>query len=115
MTLRKDMLERAPAAELDGLIRWALRERVAGASPSPQVWEHIRARAERPKHWTLVDLIASGYRMATMLLSKMDAFLSVQYAAFKWPQPKNEWVEWRYNPWLTRLLDQYSSMLKLAC
>ncbi|HEY72096.1 MAG TPA: hypothetical protein G4N99_02360 [Thermoflexia bacterium] len=115
MILRKDVLERAQADELDGLIRWALRRRVAGASPSPQVWERIRARAERPKPWALVDLIASGYRMATIPLSKIDAFLSVQYTAFKWPQPKNEWVEWRYDPWLTRLLEQYSSMLKLAC
>jgi len=58
MISRKGVLERSPADELDGLIRWALRERVDGAVPSPQVWERIRERVERraaPK-WARLDL-----------------------------------------------------------
>ncbi len=29
---------------LDGLIRWALQDAVAGAEPSPQVWERLQQR-----------------------------------------------------------------------
>lgn len=113
MTLRKDAVDRHPIDELGGLIRGALREKVAGTSPSPQVWERIRARAERSQSWKAVSLgLSRGYREAMAPLSRIDAFLSVQYAPWKWPQ--DEWVEWRHNPWLTRLIDQYSSMLKLA-
>jgi len=82
MISHRNVSERYPIDELDGLMRWALRERVGGASPPPRVWERIRARAEWRESWML-----SGCK----------------------------WVEWRYNPWLTRLLDQYSSMLKFAC
>ena len=109
--------ERTPADDLDGLIRWALRGRVAGDSPSPQVWEHIRARAERPKPWTLVALIASGYRMAKIPFLRAGVFLSAQYAAFRQSQlrPQDEWGEWSYDPWVAHHLNQYSSMLKFAC
>ena len=35
--------------EVDALIRWALRESVAGEEPSPEVWDRIRARLEQSK------------------------------------------------------------------
>ena len=36
--------------EMDALIRWALRDSVAGERPSPEVWHRIRARLEgQPK------------------------------------------------------------------
>jgi hypothetical protein len=35
--------------EVDALVRWALRESVAGEEPSPEVWYKIRARLEQPK------------------------------------------------------------------
>jgi len=44
MTLHKSILERHSQDELSALIRWTLRDRVAGASPSPEVWERIRTR-----------------------------------------------------------------------
>ena len=40
-TYRKD--------EVDALVRWALRESVAGEEPSPEVWDRIRARLEQSK------------------------------------------------------------------
>ena len=36
--------DRSTTDGLDSLIRWALHDSVAGAEPSPQVWEHIRGR-----------------------------------------------------------------------
>ncbi len=35
--------------EMDALVRWALRDSVAGEEPSPEVWDKIRARLEQPK------------------------------------------------------------------
>jgi len=35
--------------EVDALVRWALRESVAGEEPSPEVWDRIRARLEQSK------------------------------------------------------------------
>jgi hypothetical protein len=37
-------IECQPLDEMDGLIRWALLDEVAGEEPSPQVWHNIRAR-----------------------------------------------------------------------
>ena len=116
MISHKNVSERHSIDELDGLMCWALRERVAGASPPPRAWECIRARAEWHESWMLVGCkFSQGYRVVMSPLSKLDAFLSAQYAAWKCPQPHNAWVEWRHNPWLTHLLDQYSSMLRFAC
>jgi len=113
MILRRDASEEHLADELDDLIRRVLRERVARVSPSPRVWERISARAERSESWRAVSLgLSRGYREAIAPLLRLDAFLSVQYAPWKWPQ--DEWVEWRHNPWITRLIDQYSYVLKLA-
>ena len=35
--------------EVDALVRWALRDSVAGEEPSPEVWHRIKARLEQPK------------------------------------------------------------------
>ena len=35
--------------EIDALVRWALRDSVAGEEPPPEVWHKIRARLEQPK------------------------------------------------------------------
>ena len=35
--------------EMDALVRWALRDSVAGEEPPPEVWHKIRARLEQPK------------------------------------------------------------------
>ena len=36
-------------SEIDALVRWALRDSVAGEEPPPEVWHKIRARLEQPK------------------------------------------------------------------
>jgi len=38
-----------PNDEVDALVRWALRDSVAGERPSPEVWHRIRARLEQPE------------------------------------------------------------------
>jgi hypothetical protein len=45
------MIEENPyqSDEMDALVRWALRDSVAGEEPSPEVWHRIRARLEQPK------------------------------------------------------------------
>ena len=35
--------------EMDALVRWALRDSVAGQEPPPEIWDKIRARLEQPK------------------------------------------------------------------
>ncbi len=111
MTLRR--FEGRSANELDRLIRWALRERVAGASPSPHVRERIKERVGRPTTWSLIGLrFSRGYRAVVPRLSKVDAFLSAQIASWTWPE--NRWVEWRRDPRSTRFLDQHSFLLQLA-
>ncbi len=35
--------------EIDALVRWALRDSVAGEEPPPEVWHKVRARLEQPK------------------------------------------------------------------
>ena len=113
MTLPRRVLERRAADELDGLIRWVLRGRVAGASPPSRVWERVRARAERPTVWHLIGLALSrDYRVMMAQLARLDAFLSAQIAFWMWPQ--DGWVDWRHDPRLTRLLDQYGFLLGLA-
>jgi len=44
MISRRKISEEYPTDELDSLIRWALRERVAGATPPPRVWRRINER-----------------------------------------------------------------------
>nr|HID12871.1 hypothetical protein [Anaerolineae bacterium] len=106
-------MKRRSTDELDSLIRRALRERVAGASPPPWVWEHICALVERPTAWRLMGLrFSRGYRAMMAQLSRVDAFLSAQVASWAWPE--NGWVEWRRDPRSTRFLDQYAFLLQLA-
>ena len=115
MTSHKDVFEGRSADELDKLIRWALRERVVGASPSSHVWERIKERVGRPTAWRLMGLrFSKGYRAVMAQLARVGAFLSAQIVSWMWPQ--NTWVEWRHNPCFTRLSDQYSYsfLLQLA-
>ncbi|MEE8390601.1 MAG: hypothetical protein V3S14_07375 [Anaerolineae bacterium] len=133
MTLHKDMAEKRSTDELGNLIQWALRERVAGASPPPEVWERIHARIEQStvRGPALsangafgvegrVGPDRGGYRAAMKQLSrgflwglsKVNAFLSAQTVRV-WHQ--NEWKEWRSDPDYTHLLvDQYGFQLVLA-
>jgi len=113
MTLRRHVLEGRLADELDKQIQWALRESVAGASPPLWGWERVRALVERPTAWRLMGLgFSRGYWAVIVQLSRIDMLLSAQTAS--WVRPQSRWVEWRLDPRLTCLLDQYSSMLGLA-
>jgi len=38
-----------PSDEMDTLVRWTLRDSVAGEEPPPETWDRIRARLEQPK------------------------------------------------------------------
>ena len=38
-----------PSDEMDTLVRWTLRDSVAGEEPPPEMWDKIRARLEQPK------------------------------------------------------------------
>jgi hypothetical protein len=111
MTSRRYVLEKHSTDELGSLIRWALRERVTGAAPSPWVWERIRVRAERPTAWSLVKLVSGrGYRAVMAQCSSVGAFLSAQIVSWMWPQ--NRRGEWKLDPCFTRpLFDQYGFFL----
>lgn len=108
MTLHKDM-EKPSTDELGALIRWSLQERVVDASPSPEVWERILARAERPVVWKRPKFY-NGYRVVRAQLAKISVFLEAQIVSWLWPQGR--WVEWRFDPRFTRtLFDQYGFFL----
>lgn len=142
MTLHKSILERHSQDELSALIRWALRDRVAGASPSPEVWERIRARIRtRAEQSTVqgpalpprglvavsrvegrVGSVRGGYRAAIIQLSqgllrglsRANEFLSAQTVGVR---RQNEWKEWRLDPDYAHarlLVEQCSFQLLLA-
>jgi hypothetical protein len=105
MTSHRCVLDGHARDELDNLIYWALRDRVAGSSPPPRVWEHIEARVQRRS-------ARMGGRFWAVLAqaSRACTFLSAQIGSWIWPQ--DAWVEWRFDPCFTRLLvDQYGFLL----
>jgi anti-sigma-K factor RskA len=86
------------------MIRLALRDRVGRASPDPQVWERIQARMERlstqrrrrgPDRWLAAFLMKRLWRAVV-------SFLAIH--AESWKRPQTTWVEWRFDPYFTRLL-----------
>jgi hypothetical protein len=114
MTSRRDVLERGFTHELDRVIRWVLRESVIGAQPSPHVWGRIVERVAGPStRGSMEPRPSRGYWPVRARLSRVDAFLSAQVAAWAWPGNENRW-EWRQDPCFTRFLDQQSFLLQLA-
>lgn len=115
MISRRDVSREHPTEELDGLIQRALREKVARASPSPRVWNRIRERAENSKVRTSpISHRNSRVGMAQLarVFFRLNAFLFAQIASWIWP--RNEWVEWRLDPYFSRLLiDQYGGLFLL--
>ena len=111
MTSHRDVSEERSKDELDALLRWSLRERVAGASPSVEVWERVRTRADRmATRKRRRSQFYSGYRTVMVQLSRVKAFLLAQIVLWLWPQGR--WVEWRFDPRFTRLFfDQYGFFL----
>ena len=105
MTLPRCVLEENTRDELDNLVYWALRERVAGSSPPPQAWECIQARVQRRP-----ACMGGGFRAVLAQVFRACTFLSAQIGSWIWSQ--DAWVEWRFDPCFTRLLvDQYSFLL----
>lgn len=115
MTSHRDVEGRSKD-ELGTLIEWSLRESVAGASPSPEVWGRIRTRARRMATWRRRrSQFYSAYRTAMVHLSKAKAFLLAQIVGWMWPH-QGRWVEWRFDPSFRRqFFDQYGFfLLRLA-
>jgi hypothetical protein len=113
MISRREMLEQKSASDLDGLIRWALHERVVGQSPPSWMRERICSLAGRRTVWRLMGRgIARSYWAVMDRLSLVDAFLSARMVS--WVRPTSGRAEWRWDPQFTCLLDQYSFLLQLA-
>jgi len=113
MTSRRSLPEKRSADELDSLIRWALWKRVREDSPPPWMGERICALAKRPTAWCLLGRrISRGYWAVADQLPSVDAFLSARIAP--WMRPRSGWVEWRFDPRFTCLLDQYGFLMQLA-
>ena len=109
MTLRKGVEEKNTKDELGSLLRWSLQERVAGASPSPEVWGRILTRAERSAVWRRSNF-HYGYRAVKVQLARINAFFVAQIVAWMWPQGR--WVDWKLDPRFARtLFDQYGFFL----
>ena len=89
MTLHKGMIEKRAKDELGSLLSWSLEKRVAGASPSPEVWERILAQAERPAVWKS-SRFHLGYRAVRAQLVRVNAFIVAQIVSWRWPQNKLE-------------------------
>ena len=58
MSSRKRDKEQLVNDSLDGLIRWALHDSVAGAEPSSQVWERIEGRVVEELGDVIVQLFS---------------------------------------------------------
>lgn len=113
MTSRRDLPGKLSMEELDSLIRWALQERVRGDSPPPWMCERICALAERSTGRRLMRYrISRCYWAVVERLSSVDAFLSALIAPRM--RPQSGWVEWRFDPRFTCLLDQFGFLMQLA-
>jgi hypothetical protein len=113
MTARRDRLHKHAPDELDDLIRWALWERVEGASPPPYTWDRIRAHVERPALWSLLKhRFAGGYQAVTVQTQRVGAGLSAFVTFLLWP--RSEWTDWRREPYFMCLLGQYEFLLDLT-
>jgi hypothetical protein len=113
MTSRRNVFEGYPIDDLDRMIRLTLWEEAARASPPSRTWGHVRALVKRPTVWKLIQLGLSKSCWAVRVqLSRIDAFLGASATSWTWPQ--NGWVDWRFDPVVTRLVDQYGLLLSLA-
>jgi hypothetical protein len=108
MTSHKDVSGKYAADELDGLVRWALREKVSGAVPSPHVWERVARRVERGlvlgrTRWSLVPFL----RWAVIWLS-VDT--SLPLSAQRWQRGETAlWGDSLSRAWA---LDQHHILLR---
>jgi len=115
MTSRRDSERRRVTSELDGMVRLALHERVAGAVPSPQAWEQIRGRVERLEGlrrawiWQVPDLIVQA---AVAVLARVDVLLP----AFELPtDPPDDCIVHGYGLAWVPILDEHRMVMRLVC
>jgi hypothetical protein len=112
MTSRRNVFG-CSADDLDRVIRLVLWEETAQASPSSRAWGRIRALVERPTVGKLIQLGLSRSCWAVRVwLSRIDAFLGA--GATFGTMSQNGWVDWRFDPRVTCLVDQYGLLLSLA-
>ena len=107
MTLRRHASGGHPADELDSLIRWALRERVAGATPSPYVWKRIRARVE---HWAVLRRTGKDSGAILVFLRAVAVWLSadmLQPVFVAQPAHRDRVMTWGYDLGWVRGLGQH--------
>jgi hypothetical protein len=107
MISRRNVLERCSTHELDSLIRWMLREEVAGASPPSRVWERIRACIKRPTARERLEC-NKGYQILMAQLFSVKVFISTQISHLM--RPQNVWVDWRANPPLAYLFVDHGGL-----
>ncbi len=114
MTSRRGVFEGRSADELDRVIRWALRERVAGASPSPDVWERIKARVE---HWAMLKRTGEDTGLFLAFLRAVAAWLSadvLQPVFVTQPAHRDRAMTWGYDLGWARILDQHHIAMRLV-
>jgi hypothetical protein len=109
-------VERRSMDELDNLIQRSMKESVADASPPPDTWERIHARAERSMAWERIGFLFRGvYRATAAQTSQVSGFFLALIVAWIWP--RGRWDDWRFDPSRSRLLlEQYGffTLLRLA-
>ena len=115
MTSRRDLAGERVTSELDSMIGLALHERVAGAVPSPETWEHIRGRVERLDGlrrawiWQAPDLVM---RAAISVLARVDVLLPVFDPS---SNPRDECIAWGYDLGWVPILDEHRMVMRLVC
>ena len=115
MTSRRDLAGERVTSELDSMIGLALHERVAGAVPSPETWEHIRGRVERLDGlkrawiWRAPDLVM---RAAVAVLARVDVLLPAFDLSSNSP---DECVDLGYGLGWVPILDEHRMVMRLVC
>ena len=115
MTSRRDLAGGRVTSELDSMIGLALHERVAGAVPPPETWEHIRGRVERLDGlrrawiWQAPNLVM---RAATTVLARVDVLLSAFDPSFNSP---DECIAREYDLGWVPILDEHRMVMRLVC
>jgi hypothetical protein len=103
MTSHRNGLEGRFVDELGSVIRWSLRERVAGAVPSPQVWERIEERVvQREAAWTRVGPELRSFLRIVAIWLSADTHMPLATR----PVSRDEVAVWMYDLTWTRAIGQ---------
>jgi hypothetical protein len=96
---------------IDGLIRWSLQDSVAGAEPSPQVWDRIQQHVAEEREQVAVHL-----RIQRAMRSRRSWFAGLVGAGAAFPVPADPRVAWqrRMNAYDVRLAECSMPVLRLV-